>query len=175
MPHFQVEQRLVTTLLDPEEISAQDLVDLYHERWEVELVLDEQKTHLRLSQTPLRSRTVAGCYQEMYGLLMAHYAIRHLMHQSPRQADLDPDRLSFTHAAHVVQRSLQDFGQTDPQDHPLLKERLLRDLREDLLPPRCLRFVPRVVKRPLSSFRRKQWWHQDVHLKGLSLSQVFLI
>ena len=175
VPGYQQEQRLVTTLLDPEEFSAQELVDLYHERWEVELIIDEQKTHQRLSQEPLRSRTPQGCYQEMYGLLMAHYAIRALMHEAAVQAEVNPDRLSFTHAVHVVCRSLVHFGQTDPLDHPALKRRLLIHLREQMLSPRILRFVPRVVKRPLSSFRRKRWWHQDVHLKGLSVSRIFLI
>ena len=175
VPHEQEEQRLVTTWLDPEQISAQDLVNLYHERWEIELIIDEQKTHLRLSQTPLRSRTVKGCYQEMDGMLLAHYAIRHLMHQAALQGDVDPDRLSFLHAVHVVQRSLQDFAQTDPADHPALKERLLQDLRAQQVRVRTLRFVPRVVKRPLSSFRRKRWWHHPVHLKDRSFFDIFLI
>ena len=173
LPQFHQIQRLVTTILDPEQISAQALVDLYHERWEIELVIDEHKTHQRLALQPLRSRTVAGCYN----VRDAHgpYAIRHLMHQAALSADLNPDRLSFTHAVHVVENSLQDFGQTDPRDYPVLKERLMRDLLKHLVPPRTLRFVPRVVKRPLSSFRRKRWWHQDVHLKCLSVSQVLLI
>lgn len=175
VPHFLEKQRLVTTLLDHREVSAQELVDLYHERWEVELALDEQKVHQRISQNPLRSRTAANCYQEMYGLLLAHYAIRHLMHQAAVQEGIDPDRLSFTHALHVVQHSLQDFGQTDSQDHPALKKRLLCELLEERLPPRKLRFLPRVVKRPNSSFHRKTWWYPDVHLKGMSVTEIFLI
>lgn len=175
VPHFQQTQRLVTTLLDPHVISAQELVDLYHQRWEIETTIDEHKTHQRLAQTPLRSHQPSGVYQEMYGLLLAHYAIRALMYQAATQAHLDPDRLSFTSAIQAIQRSVHEFALTDPQDHGKLRQRLLHDLRQRLLPARRLRFNARVVKRPLSSFRRKRSWHQSLHLKGLSFLQIFLI
>jgi hypothetical protein len=52
--------RLVTTLLNPRVAPALALVELYHERWEVELVLDEVKTHERLYRKVLRSKTPEG-------------------------------------------------------------------------------------------------------------------
>jgi DDE family transposase/transposase IS4-like protein len=175
LPHFGEKQRLVTTLLDPVQWSASELVALYHERWEVESSIDEYKTHLRLSHTPLRSQSPEAAYQEMYGLLLAHYAVRTLMFQSATQGRLDPDRLSFTRAVHVISRSIGQFGQAPPQEHGRLKQRLLYDLRHPLLPPRRLRFYARVVKRPLSRYRRKKPWHQGLSLKGASFSQIFLI
>jgi len=48
--------RLVTTLLDPQQAPAVELILCYHERWEIEACIDEQKTHLRLSGQPLRSK-----------------------------------------------------------------------------------------------------------------------
>lgn len=169
--------RLVTTLLDPKQAPALELIALYHERWEIELVIDELKVHARLSPQPLRSKSPELLYQELYGLLLAHYAIRAWMHTSALQADLDPDRLSLTHAMHVLDTACYEWAITHPDDQPRLQERLLADLREPttLLPPRRLRFCPRVVKRAFANFHRKQRWHPSLHLKGSSFRQLLLI
>jgi hypothetical protein len=106
--------RLVTTILDYEKAPAQELAALYHERWEIETALDELKTHLRGSKIVLRSKTPDLVRQEFYGLLMAHYAIRGLMHEAALQADEDPDRLSFLHAVRVVRRKLAPFSAIPP-------------------------------------------------------------
>jgi hypothetical protein len=98
--------RLITTILGPEQAPAQELAALYHERWEIEITLDELKTHLRGAQIVLRSKTPELVQQEFYGLLMAHYAIRGLMHEAALKADEDPDRLSFLHSVRVVQRRM---------------------------------------------------------------------
>ena len=98
--------RLVTSLQDERRHPAGSLAELYHERWEIETALDELKTHLRGAQIVLRSKTPDLVKQEFYGLLMAHFAIRGLMHEAAMRADEDPDRLSFVHAVRVVQRRL---------------------------------------------------------------------
>ena len=98
--------RLITTILDPQRAPAHELAALYHERWEIETTLDELKTHLRGAQIVLRSKTPALVRQEFYGLLMAHFAVRGLMHEAALQADEDPDRLSFLHGVRVVQRRM---------------------------------------------------------------------
>jgi len=106
--------RLITTILDPRSAPAKELAALYHERWEIETTLDELKTHLRGAQIVLRSKTPGLVRQEFYGLLMAHFAIRGLMHDAALQADEDPDRLSFLHAVRVVQRRLARYVATPP-------------------------------------------------------------
>jgi len=112
--------RLITTILDHEQGPAQELAALYHERWEIETALDELKTHLRGAQIVLRSKTPELVRQEFFGLLMAHFAIRGLMHEAALKADEDPDRLSFLHAVHVVQRRMARYGAIPPsaEDSP---------------------------------------------------------
>jgi transposase IS4-like protein/DDE family transposase len=95
---------VVTTIMDPDDLTAAELAAAYHERWEVELVVDELKTHQRGPAVILRSRKPELVQQEIWGLLLTHYGIRHLMREAADQADIDPDRLSFIRALRVVRR-----------------------------------------------------------------------
>jgi hypothetical protein len=106
VPGAEAIYRLITTMLDPAQAPATELAALYHERWEIETALDELKTHLRGAQIVLRSKTPELVRQEFYGLLMAHFAIRGLMHEAALKADEDPDQLSFLHAVRVVRRRI---------------------------------------------------------------------
>ena len=106
--------RLGTTILDHHKAPAKQLAALYHERWEIETALDELKTHLRGSKIVLRSKTPDLVRQEFYGFLMAHFAIRALMHEAALQANEDPDRLSFLHAVRVVRRKLAVYSAIPP-------------------------------------------------------------
>ena len=106
--------RLATTILDHERAPAPELAALYHERWEIETAFDELKTHLRGARIVLRSKTPDLVRQEFYGLLMAHFAIRGLMHEAALSADEDPDRLSFLHAVRVVRRKMTAYGAIPP-------------------------------------------------------------
>lgn len=106
--------RLATTILGHELAPAAELAALYHERWEIETAFDELKTHLRGAHIVLRSKTPDLVRQEFYGLLMAHFAVRGLMHEAALRADKDPDRLSFLHAVRVVRRKMAAFGAIPP-------------------------------------------------------------
>lgn len=106
--------RLVTNILDPAEAPALELAALYHERWEIESVFDEFKTHLRAHSTVLRSKTPDLVQQELWGLLLAHFAIRQLMTQAAWPRGLDPDRLSFTHAVRVIKRKMPQAAAVPP-------------------------------------------------------------
>jgi hypothetical protein len=106
--------RLVTNILEPQDAPALELAALYHERWEVESVFDEFKTHMRSASTVLRSKTPDLVEQELWGLLMAHFAIRQLMEQAAWQSGLDPDRLSFTHALRVIKRKMPQAAAVPP-------------------------------------------------------------
>jgi hypothetical protein len=111
--------RLITTILDPAQAPAIELAALYAQRWEFESTLDEIKTHLGGPHLVLRSQHPDGAEQELYGFLLVHHAIRALMHQAAREADHDPDRISFTRSLRVVRRQVTDQAAFSPrQTHP---------------------------------------------------------
>lgn len=106
--------RLVTTILEPDQAPAHELAALYHERWEIETALDELKTHLRGSRIVLRSKKPDLVRQEFFGFMMAHFAIRGLMHEAALKGDVDPDKLSFLHTVRVIRRKLPHFVALPP-------------------------------------------------------------
>jgi hypothetical protein len=97
---------VVTSVTDHQELPAPEIAAAYHERWEIELAFDEIETHQRGPAAVLRSRSPDMAIQELYGLLVTHYAIRRLMTEAADQAELDPDRLSFTRALSIVRRQV---------------------------------------------------------------------
>jgi hypothetical protein len=156
LPGFGEHYRLVTTLLDPDVAPAFEVACAYHERWEIELVLDEVDSHQRLAGRPLRSQRPVGVIQELYGLLIAHYAVRRVMMEAAAKEELDPDRLSFSHALRVMQESLPEFQLVERAELERLYERLLRDVARERLAERKVRSNARVVKRKMSTFGLKR-------------------
>jgi hypothetical protein len=149
--------RLVTTLLNPRVAPALELVALSHERWEIELVIDEIKTHERSQRKVLRSKTPEGVYQELSGLFLAHYAVRFLMAQAAIQAHLDPDRLSFTDGLFQLTEMIDLALTLEPAEAsaPLLK-RLHHKMAHKVLPARCLRINRREVKLVHNTYKPKK-------------------
>jgi hypothetical protein len=159
-PGYGQVHRLMTSLLDAESCPALEIVLAYHERWEIELTIDELDTHQRLPSRPLRSRIPHGVVQEFYGLLIAHYAIRRVIHDSATLHNLDPDRISFTNALELVCDVIPEFQQAPPEQHHQLYLRLLNDVARYRLPERANRIYPRVVKRKMSKFPLKRHQHR---------------
>ena len=105
--------QLITTLADPAVVSATELALAYAQRWEIETVFDELKTHQRGPRAVLRSKSPALVQQEIWGHLCCHYAIRTLMWESADHAKIDPDRVSFVAALRIARRSIsaaRDFS-----------------------------------------------------------------
>jgi hypothetical protein len=123
------------------------------------MTIDEVDTHQRLANHPLRSQKPVGVIQEFYGLLLAHYAVRRIMHDVAQQAGLDPDRLSFTNALRLVCDAVAEFQMAAVEQRPQLYRRLLDDIARYRLPQRKPRTNPRVVKRKMSKFRLKRPEH----------------
>jgi Insertion element 4 transposase N-terminal/Transposase DDE domain len=151
--------RLITDLTNPEDLPASEAPLVYHERWEEELAFDEIKTHLSGRAVPIRSKTPAGVVQEIYGLVLAHYVMRRVMHDAAVVASQDPDRLSFIDSLRVLQCQL-------PESPAMTIEtwyrRLLREVRRQVLRPRRDRWYPRVIKRKMSNWMKKRPHHRNL-------------
>jgi Insertion element 4 transposase N-terminal/Transposase DDE domain len=150
--------RLLTTLLGAAQHPAKRLIELYHERWEEELTIDELKTHQR-ERPVLRSETPAGVVQEIDGLLLAHYVVRVLMSEAAQRNDLPPRRLSFTGTLKILRCRLPEC----PKSRKGLQrwyEDLLAEIAEEILPERRNRINPRVIKRKMSNWRKKRPEHR---------------
>lgn len=109
--------RLFTTMLDPDEVTATELAAAYAQRWEIESAFDELKTHQRGAKSVLRSKSPALVEQEIWGHLCCHYAIRTLMFEAAHDAEVDPDRVSFTAALRITRRSLSQARDFPPSGH----------------------------------------------------------
>lgn len=158
-PGHQTEHRLITSLLDPRQAPAEELVMAYHQRWEFELGVDELVTHQRPPR-PLRSHTPVGVIQEIYALFLAHYLVRAVMVAAAASADLAPTRLSFLTTLRLIREALPDFQRSAPVEHQRISERLRADVVAATLPLRANRSNPRVVKRKMSTFRVKTPAHR---------------
>lgn len=121
VPDAQARYRLITTLLDPTQAPALELATLYHERWEVEAVFDELKTHLAQRRRTLRSKTPDGVRQEFYGWVLAHYAVCWLMHQAASVHRLEQRSLSFTGHVHLLRRAQPRSGAFPPNASPIAR------------------------------------------------------
>lgn len=149
--------RLITDLLNPDDLPAHEAPLVYHERWEEELALDEIKTHLNGRAVPIRSKTPAGVVQEIYGLILAHYVVRRVMHDAAVVSREDPDRLSFTDSLRILQCQLPEATQHKVETW---YQRLLNEVQRQKLRPRRDRWYPRVIKRKMSNWAKKRPEHR---------------
>jgi hypothetical protein len=158
------EHTLLTNLLDEKLYPATELICGYHERWEHELVYDEQKTHQdpRRATKPanLRSETPAGVIQELYALSIGHFVVRALMFEAAERAGIDSDRLSFTGCFHVLQCRLPECDSRTQQSFTEWCESLLWELGREQTEPRRNRINPRVIKQKMSKWPKKRPQHR---------------
>lgn len=158
--------RLMTTLLDADRFPAEELICEYHERWESELVFDEQKTHqdpLRAEKTTnLRSETVDGIRQELYAISIAHFIIRSMMFDAASEVGMDVDRLSFKGCFQIITLRLSECDGRDRERIESWYRSLLEELREETIPPRRNRINPRVIKRKMSRWNKKRACHRKL-------------
>lgn len=160
------EHILITNLFDDVEFPASELIVLYHERWEEELVFDEQKTHQdpRRATKPaqLRSETPAGVIQEVFALSLGHFVIRSLMFAAAATVGLDPDRLSFTGCFQILKCRLPECDSTTPARFASWYEGLLWEMQAERTDPRRNRINPRVIKRKMSKWKKKRPHHRHL-------------
>ena len=148
--------RLVTSLLNPVKVPARALVELYHERWEIELVIDEIKTHERVERKVLRSKTPDGIKQELYGIFLAHYLVRAVMTQAAEQAGCAAERLSFTEGLFRLCEMSDRSLILHPECAPALFTQVVQQVARAILPPRRLRINRREVKQVYKKYKPKK-------------------
>jgi Insertion element 4 transposase N-terminal/Transposase DDE domain len=155
---------LITNLFDEDLYPAQELIILYHERWEQELVFDEQKTHQdpRRATKPaqLRSETPAGVIQEIYALSLGHFVVRSLMFEAAATAGLDTDGLSFLGCFQILKCRLPECNSSSPQAFAEWYRGLLWEMQGERTDPRRNRINPRVIKRKMSKWKKKRPQHR---------------
>ncbi len=171
-PHDGETARLITTLLDPVRYPARTLIAAYHERWEIELTIDELDTHQRPVGRPLRSKTPTGVIQELYGLLIAHYLVRAEMVEAAATVEADPDRVSFVHAIGLVITMLPLAQVLSEPERLRVHAAAAAILLRYQLPPRAHRSNPRVIRRKSSKFPRKTAQHHGVSLRTPFLDAI---
>jgi hypothetical protein len=156
--------RFITNLLDANEFPALELILLYHERWEEEIVFDEQKTHQdpRRAEKPthLRSETPANVEQELYALSLGHFVVRSMMLDSAEEVGMDSDRLSFVGCLRILQCRLPECNTSNLQSFDKWYRAVISEMQEEKIPPRRNRINPRVIKRKMSKWNKKAPEHR---------------
>ena len=150
---------LLTSLVDAERYPAKEVVALYHERWELEIGYDEIKTHLLERQEAIRSRSIEGVHQELWGIALAYNLVRVEMERIADEADVPPTRISFTASLALIREEIGRMGgdRFAPGTIPRRLQDLRRNLKRLLLPERrTSRVFPRAVKVKMSNYPRKR-------------------
>lgn len=151
--------RLITTILDPHEASAQDLATLYHERWEIENSYQEIKTRLRGAEFILRSKSPDLVRQEIFAFLTVYQALCSLRVEAAARGGLDPDRISFTVTIRVARTEVTNQAAATLATLNRARTLAVSDLLADPLPPRRSRQYERIRKAPKSNYAIKKHGH----------------
>jgi hypothetical protein len=156
-PNSKGPQWLLTSVLDSEAYPAEELVGIYHERWEIELAYDEIKTHLLEREETIRSRTAQGVYQELWGLLLTYNLVRLEMQNIAQEAKVPPTRISFMMAVRFVRDAWFLCSDASPGSIPGKLRKIRKRAADFVLPPRrSHRRYPRAVKIKMSSYPKKR-------------------
>ena len=150
-------QALLTSMTDVKQFPVDEIVALYHERWQIELGYDEIKTEMLDREEAIRSKSPKAVYQELWGLFLAYNLIRLEMERAADEANVEPTRISFVGAMRLIIDEWMWCAIASPGAIP----RHLRELRASLigliLPPRRPeRSYPRAVKIKMSNYPRKR-------------------
>jgi hypothetical protein len=159
--HYQLSgcrpQKLITSAVDADRYPARELIELYHERWEIELGYDELKTHMLEREEALRSRKPEGIRQEIAGIALAYNLVRVEMERIAKEIEVNPTRISFRHALVLIRNFCLSAWSTSPGALPRRLGSLDRDLRLLVLPERRRqRRYPRHVKIKMSNYARNR-------------------
>ncbi len=139
---------VVTTLLDPEQASKEELASLYRARWNNELDLRSIKVTMQMGE--LRGKTPEMVRKEIWTHALAYNLIRTVMAQAAAGEGVSPREISFKATLQVLEafRPLIDYrAQRDASYRAALYEQLLRAIARHRVGDRPDRFEPRMAKR----------------------------
>lgn len=147
--------RLITTVLDPAEATAEQLLRLYHERWEIETAYGELKSAI-LGGRVLRGRHPSAVRQETWAILAAYQALRIAMTDAVlHRPDIDPDRTSFSTALNTARDQIIHAEGIIAATRIDIVGRIGAAVLDALVPTRRVRTRQRVIKRAISKYRAK--------------------
>ena len=147
--------RLITTLLDPRRHPADDLIKLYHRRWEIETAYLELKSSI-LGGRVLRARTPDGIDQEVHALLIVYQVLRTAMTDATdARPGTDPDRASFTTALITARNQIIQAAGVIADTVIDLVGAVGRAVLDHLLPDRRIRVKTRMIKRSNSKYQAR--------------------
>ena len=148
----------MTSLLDAERWPADEVIAMYHERWEVEIAFDELKTHMLERKESLRSKAPVGIRQEIWGILLAYNLIRHRMARAARKLEVQPRAMSFVFSLRLIRAFLiATAWDSSPANIPRHLQTLDHELESATLPARrAKRRYKRHVKVKMSGYRATQ-------------------
>jgi putative transposase len=145
-PGFRVEELLVvTTLTDAQQYTKDDVAELYHQRWLVEL--DIRALKITLGMDVLRCKTPEMVAKEIWTCLLAYNLIRQTMLQAALAGKRSPRQLSFTAAMQKIAASWATLSVCDEETLMLLITVHLKHLRAHEVGHRPNRVEPRAIKR----------------------------
>jgi hypothetical protein len=148
---------LLTSLIDAERYPADEIIALYHERWEIEMAYDEVKTHLLAREECIRSRTPAGIRQELWGIALTYNLIRLEIERIADDVGVAPTRISFINALDLIRDEWIWCANSTPGAIPKQLDELARRIKLLVLPERRPeRVFPRAVKIKMSPYNRKR-------------------
>jgi hypothetical protein len=150
-------QTLLTSLTDAKKYPRDEIIALYHERWELEMSYDEIKTDMLESRESIRSRSPNLVEQELLGVLLTYNLVRLEMAQIAREAGVRPTRISFVATLEIMTAEWFFMANMTAGAIPARLRDLEAKLARLLLPERrSQRSYPRAVKIKMSSYDRKR-------------------
>ncbi len=151
-------QILLTSLVDPKLYPADEIVALYHERWEIELGYNEVKRVMLRREESTRSKSPKGAAQELWGLALAYNLIRFECEceRVAAEAGVLPTRISLVAALSFIETALRMWGTDSAGKWPARLVHLREDIGHFVLPERRRRSYPRAVKIKMSNYERKR-------------------
>jgi hypothetical protein len=153
-PGFR-EQFLLTSLRDAKRFPAREVIELYHERWELELGYDEIKTEMLEREEAIRSKKPEGVRQELWGILLAYNLVRLEMESIANEEKLEPTRISFVESLRLIRNEWEWLSVASPGAIPKRLATLRSNVKRYILPPRRKRSYPRFSKIITNSYNRK--------------------